>query len=332
MDNYDVAHRFFYDLSGYFSKNYINVSYRNYKFFSYYTCIGKVVEDLDGRYILLVSEDNFSSTTAKHISNLIGACPFDRMRVPVNYGDSDININELENKIIKKLDYFKNQKLSQKYNRDEYCRYYTMLCEISHRVIKIKKSTITKYRKLYLELQDVEKVKALKKKQQILDRKAIEKSIKDFKKLIDTKNLDELKDWLKYNWNCNKVLYKQLKNYINDKTVESLTNGKNLLEIIACAYNSNIEWHIRQLLQEYLQNKYKDYSFVWIEGENFKTSKHVTIKIEDCKSLIRLYKSGKIKHGMQLNQYTILEVKNDYVRIGCHTISRENLDILLSSF
>ena len=162
MDNYDIAHLFFDDLSGSFKKSYMNVSYEAYKFYSYDTIIGKVIENLDGRLILLVSDNNFSNTTGKHISNLIGACPFnfDRIvKIPIEYEQKDININELENAITEKLDYFKNQKFSHKYNRDEYCRYYTMLCEISHRVVKVKKSVIAKYRKLYLDLQNIEKVK-----------------------------------------------------------------------------------------------------------------------------------------------------------------------------
>jgi hypothetical protein len=335
MNNYDIAHKFFYDLDGYFSKHYMNVSYSNYKYYSYYTIIGKVIEDIDGNYLLLVSEDNFSNTTAKHINNLLGACPFNnRMYVPVNYGDSDIYVDKLEEKIVKKLEIYKKSKLALKENREKYCRYYTMLCEISHKIVKVKKSVIAKYRGLYLELQDINKVKELKKKQRLQDNKENERIEKEFQKLIKAKNLDELKKWLSHNWSCDKKLYKKVKNYINEKTVENLTNNKNLLEIINSAYNynSNLNWGDKQLLQEFLKSKYEKFSFVWIEDDKLKTSQYVIVKVEDCKTLIRLYKHGKIKHGMQLNQYTILEVKNDYIKIGCHKILRENIDLLINGF
>ena len=321
MDNYGIAHKFFYDLSGYFSKHYMNVSYKNYKFYSYGTIIGKVIEDLDGNFLLLVSENNFSNTTAKHINNLLRACPFnDYMYVPIEMYDRDIYINNLEKIICKKLDYFKNQKFSQKYNRDEYCRYYTMLCEISHRVVKVKKSVIAKYRKLYLDLQNIEKVKSIKKLQREKDLKLAEKARKEREKALkQLKNecllieLENIVDYAKFVFS-------------NNFTNESIESLKNTPE-----YGINKIREIKNKVRNFLQDTYENYSFVWIDGENFKTSKNVTVKIEDCQPLIRLYKSGKVKHGMQLNQYTILEVKKDFVKIGCHKISIENINCLIKS-
>jgi hypothetical protein len=321
MNNYEVAHKFFYDLNGNFEKSYLNVSYNNYKFYSYYTCIGKVVDSLDGRCILLVSENDFSNTTSKHIGNLLGACPFDFIYVPVNYGDNDIDINNLENKIIKQLNIYKNSKLTLKENRDEYCRYYTMLCDVSHRVVKIKKSNIAKYRDLYLELQDISKIKELKKKQRAQDRKAREKarkkrieSEKALTKDLNFLGVEKLQDYINFYYNKNYALQKF--EIANISIWDAQLQYKRL--------------YIK--LKDYFQDNFKGYDFVWTEGENFKTSKSVIVKIEDCLPLIKLYKENRIKHGLKLNQYTVLEVKNDYIKIGCHKISRENLDTLLKEF
>ena len=80
MANIDIAHEFFYsDFDS--SRNYNNISYSENLFYSYYTVIGAVVKSKTGNNILLVSEDSMSSTTGKHIGNLISACPFSCLRV-----------------------------------------------------------------------------------------------------------------------------------------------------------------------------------------------------------------------------------------------------------
>jgi hypothetical protein len=330
MDNYDVAHKFFYDMDGYFKKHYINVWYDNYKFYSYGTIIGKVIEDKDGNFLLLVSENNFSNTTCKHISNLLGACPFNnRLFVPIAMYDRDININELEKIICKKLDVYKNSKLSLKENREKYIHYYNMLQSVNDKVIKVKKSVFNKYSKLYEDLKDIEKVKSIKKAENIKNRKENEKINKEFEKLIKEKNLDELKAYITIR-NCELKLYKLLKNYITEKTVENLIKDKNLLDIINLAFNSNLNWQEKNDIKNYLYKNYK-YDYVWIDGENFKTSKNISVKIEDCKPLIRLYQSGKAKHGLKLNQYTILEITKEFVKIGCHKIPVENINCLIEN-
>ena len=47
-----------------------NVSFNNDEFYSYSTCIAKKVQGY-GQRVLLVSRDNFSSTTSKHISAIV---------------------------------------------------------------------------------------------------------------------------------------------------------------------------------------------------------------------------------------------------------------------
>lgn len=72
MKNIDIAHEFFYsDFNS--SRNFNNINYSENLFYSYYTVIGAVVKSKTGNNILLVSEDSMSSTTGKHIGNLISA-------------------------------------------------------------------------------------------------------------------------------------------------------------------------------------------------------------------------------------------------------------------
>ena len=121
-----------------------------------------------------------------------------------------------------------------------------------------------------------------------------------------------------------------LKNYITEKTVENLIKDKNLLDIINLAFNSDLNWQEKNDIKNYLYKNY-NYDYVWIKNDTFKTSKNVTVKIEDCKTLIKLYQHNKIKHGMKLNQYTVLEVTKEFVKIGCHKISIENINCLIKS-
>jgi hypothetical protein len=293
MDNYDIAHKFFYDLSGYFKKHYMNVSYNNYKFYSYGTIIGKVIEDRDGNYILLVSENNFSNTTCRHIANLLGACPFSYLHVPVKMYDRDINIDDLEKTITKKLDFYKNEKLSLKQNRNEYIRYFDMLNTVSNKIVKIKKAVIKKYEKLYNDLQNSEAVKRIKHNEHIKAQKAADKLKKELAKITKSKNLCELAQ-MAYGYN----------------------NG----------VNSELKAKIKMLI-----NPLHNYAFAWIKDDTFETSKGIEIKIKDCMPLIRLYKAGKVKHGLKLNQYTVLEVTEKFITIGCHKIPAENIKQLIAS-
>ena len=93
MNNYDIAHNFFYQEGENFDKYYKSMSYNNDKFYSYGTIIAKKMIDKNGDKCLFLSANNFSNTTTKHINYLRQACPYyNILYVPVDYNQKDISI------------------------------------------------------------------------------------------------------------------------------------------------------------------------------------------------------------------------------------------------
>ena len=76
-------------------------------------------------------------------------------------------------------------------------------------------------------------------------------------------------------------------------------------------------------------NPNNDLSFVWIENEyTVRTSKNIRMNMDIVKTGLKLWKHNKIKHGYKVDFYTVLEVRKDYIQIGCHKIPTENIQAL----
>ena len=295
MNNYDIAHEFFYQDGEKFDKYYKSMSYNNDKFFSYSTIIGKKMIDKNGNKCLFLSNSNFSNTTAKHINYLRQACPFyNVLYIPVEYNQKDITIENTIEKLIENLDYYEKSKLSLKANRQEFIYNFTTILDINDNFKTIKKSIIKKYQGLFDILTNDESTKELKKKiaeKQKQDLLKLKKKINSYLKKYDLSTLA-------------KMVYDY-----NDNTLDG-------------------EKDIKKAIKQYI-NPNDDLSFVWSDGENFKTSKNITMSKNDCDLIIKLYKAGKLKHGFQLGYYTVLEVSEKFLKIGCHKIPVENINCLI---
>ena len=112
-NRYDVAHEFFYQTG---NKNYTfggTCSFYENTFFSYSTCIGEITEDINGQRVLLISDNNFSHTTSKHLSALYNASPFyDIYTFYQDYGNREFYTNEI-------LKVIKNNLQPSKFTRKE---------------------------------------------------------------------------------------------------------------------------------------------------------------------------------------------------------------------
>ena len=80
MANTEAAHAFFYSEGGFYNRR-TPEAFCNDLFFSYSTCIAKKTRTKDGRRILLLSKNKFSSTTSKHIAALKYACYWDIIEI-----------------------------------------------------------------------------------------------------------------------------------------------------------------------------------------------------------------------------------------------------------
>lgn len=299
MQNSDVAHRFFYDRQGSFNRWSMNVSYNNDKYWSYGTVIGKITQDINGNNVFILSDDTFSNTTAKHIGELRAACPYyDIYRLPQRMGNTDFYDNQTIETLKSNLEWYAKAKLTQKPNREGLTHNYNMLQSTlqlkdfkeQHKAIK---KILKSYETLYNSVNDPEKLKELKELQAKREKQQKAKLKRELNKVFN-----------KYSY-LQQIQYA----YTNDLTL------------------SDNDKEIKAKLRQYLNPK-NDLSFVWFNGDFCKTSQHITVNKNEAITLLKLWQHNKLKHGMTISYYTVLEVMDKYVKIGCHKIPTENLQAL----
>ena len=307
MQNLDVAHEFFYDGDGNFYRSSMTVSYRDNKFYSYATCIGELTKDINGNNVCIVSDDTFSSTTAKHLNALKSACPYDIYYLPTDYGNREFYVNETIKELIDKLEYYSKSKLTQKYNREKLTNTFNMLQGIlqlekfktEHNFIK---KILKKYTDIVQSVNNPEQLKHIKELQAKKEKQQKEKLKRELNKLFKKYSYLELL----------KFAYSDY--WLNDFSITAYNEQKELKEKLRKYFNPKNEW-----------------SFVWFEDYNAKTSKHISVNRKETEALLKLRSKGKLKNGMKISYYTILEHNDKFVKIGCHKIPAENLKALLNS-
>ncbi len=299
MKNIDIAHEFFYsNFNG--SRNFNNISYSENLFYSYYTVIGAVVQSKFGNNILLVSEDSMTSTTGRHIGYLINACPFSFLRVPMEYGNHYFSLEACIERIVKNLEDYSNSKLSLKANREGYIQSFNQLQYINDNIQDIDSSLLEQYKPLFDLLNNSDEVKQLKAK---LKEKAKQDRIKaqqELNELLSNYNYLDLAQFA-FDIHHAKIVFDD---YKTDRELSA---------------------RVRKIL-----NPNNDLSFAWIdEDENIvKTSKNIKMPMDIVRTGLKLWKHNKIKHGYRVGCYTVLEVRKDYVQIGCHKIPIDNIKAL----
>ena len=297
MKNKDVAHQFFYDFNGRFKRRSMTVSYEKNKYWSYSTVIAKITQTITGKTICIISDNNFSVTTSKHISKLIHACPFDIYYLPQKYGYQDFNPCDVVDNCIYNLDYYSKQKLSQKPNRKSFSKYFLMLqttleIEGFENYFEKTEKALNEYRELFNDINDPAKLAKIKAIQKQREKEKQQRLKEELKQHIERFDISELA-YLAY----------------SNQTV--------------------VDTDLRTKLRQYLNHK-NDLSFIWFDNDLVRTSQDITVNRKEVEVLLKLWKKGQLKHGMTISYYTVLEVMENYVKVGCHKIPVSNLDALLN--
>ena len=302
--NRDIAHAFFYQTGKYYCKHYYNCSYSDDLFFSYGTAIGRKLKNNKGQDVLLYSDSNMSVSTGRHISYLRSACPFGiSVSVPLQYGRSFISLADIVDDLIDNLKYYSGMNLGQKANREGLSNAYRTLkimieqfeglSELTRtRTLENIKSELKNYKDVYESVNDPEKLKKLKEAQAKRAREKAQKLKEELKDLLKDFGYLELLHWAYgYGSRCNPDLKPKLRKYFNPKN---------------------------------------ELSFVWIDpitpdGSQCVTSQGVKMDTDEVNIALRLWLAGKLKRGMKIGYYTVVDIQPSFVKVGCHKIPCENL-------
>lgn len=293
--NQEMAHKFFYsDFNEYNYPHYKNCGYDHDIFISYNTAIARVVEDKHGEKICLLSAVTYSNSTRKHLNYLRWACPFHILYVPTDYGCRDISISNTVYLLFRNLDFYKNSKLTQKANRNNFTENYIQLENLlEHFDIELsneQKDFLPEYKELFDTLQNSDAVKLLKARE-------MEKAREQARKQKETLAL-----------------------LLKENTLGGLAQS-------AYSPSSPLTYEEKEKIRQAI-NPNQDLSFVWLEGDQYKTSQRINIDKREGDLLLKLYKHGKLTHGYRISIYTVLSVCDDFVKIGCHKIPARNLQEL----
>lgn len=302
VDNRALAHRFFYqDEKSRGEYAHLTVSFDKDTFRSYRTAVGRLVKDKNtGKPLLLYSKDSLSTTTSKHISVLIQACPHERLAVPQHYGNHYLSFAQIYEDCIKQMGYYMDNphELSKADNRRKVISAYSTLKNCITRVegFEIVATTIDpKYKDMYERLYNPEEVKKLQSEQRKKQATANKEAKKQLAELMATKSYSEIAKIAFDYW-----------------------------------YDSGFDRSQRAKIEKTI-NPDKKYSIAYFDGGVLKTSQNIAMPYDEAIRLLQIYKAGKGKHGEKvMERYTVQAVyENGDVKIGCHLISRHNLEELM---
>ena len=123
--------------------NCANVSFNPNEFYSYKTCIAKKVKGYGGQRVLLVSRDNFSITTSKHIQCIVHSfyCEDNDIDalvyVPFSYEDKDVSLFTLADRFYGALRDYRNFDFNLKSDRQKFSILYHHAKNFSDKVMTL---------------------------------------------------------------------------------------------------------------------------------------------------------------------------------------------------
>ncbi len=291
MDNQTIAHRFFYDEKRFFAPAGFNMWFKGDQIFSYRTVVAKIQRGLGGSTYTLLSDHSMSPTTGRHISYIYSASPYPVIHVPMRYGESRFDVNMIETRLTEELDNLAELKMTRKENREAYSRAFQELEIAAHLLVKIKKSVLNKYRKLFDQINDPEQIAKEKRRAREAAKRQHEKLKKELTRLIECHNIAELAE---------------------------MAYGK----------YDKIDVNMKNKLKKYI-NPTGELAFAWKDGTHFRTSKGVSVSAGEVERVARIFKAGKLKHGDKLSLYTICSITDKAVKIGCHLLPMDNIRCLI---
>ena len=289
LTNQQIAHEFFY--SDFQSNNYPsskNCGYRGDTFKSYATAVARVLTDKNGELVCLFSAYTYSTTTAKQLSYLRRACPFTILYVPTEYGIGTIELSDVVYNLFRELDRCHQLDTGKKPNRLAIIDNYNQI------------QGILSHFNIVLSDEQVAKLDV-------------------YRLFVDSVQVYE------------NELAKRRAKRLEERTAKALEmlNSDNLLDVVESIYSPKSPLTYAQKVERRNQlNPNSSLSFVWVDGDTYRTSQGVTVSKREGDLLLKLFAAGKLRHGHHIDRYTVLSVCDAFVQIGCHKIPARNLSEL----
>ena len=289
LTNQQIAHEFFY--SDFQSNNYPsskNCGYRGDTFKSYATAVARVLTDKNGELVCLFSAYTYSTTTAKQLSYLRRACPFTILYVPTEYGIGTIELSDVVYNLFVELDRCHQLDTGKKPNRLAIIDNYNQI------------QGILSHFNIVLSDEQVAKLDV-------------------YRLFVDSVQAYE------------DVLAERRAKRLEERTAKALEmlNSDNLLDVVESIYSPKSPLTYAQKVERRNQlNPNSSLSFVWVDGDTYRTSQGVTVSKREGDLLLKLFAAGKLRHGHHIDRYTVLSVDSSFVKIGCHKIPARNLSEL----
>lgn len=308
MSKESLFHDFFHNPTARGVYSSCNMSFQGDKFYSYATVIGQKFELKSGP-VLVVSSNNMSPTTSRHLSTLRRACPYPSERIacaPFKMGNyCAYSVDSIVSLFEQGIERFLEKRLSQAPIRREASAllyYYGKFRELFH-VKKLYKPSL-ELRRLINEIEakrnaPVDPVKAEK------NRLARERKI--------AKTLEQAKDWsyfekVKFCFDFNNHY-----SFLSQRERGLLRNAL-IAELSPVLPSSHGAWSFR-------------YSFAWLsdDGNEVVTSQRVHLPVDVVRRAFRIWREHGIAALRSVGGYTFDEVSDSYFKIGCHYIPMKNI-------
>lgn len=311
MTSQELAHRFFHNPEARGKYAGCNASFSNSGwdntirgYYSYSTRIAAITENAAGDECLLISDYTYSKTTAKHLNELLRACPYDSEHIIFVPNCEDSRYGFIYN--MQWLTEYTLKELNRKENREKFVR------------------TLEMYDKFVAHFGDKNMPKECK-----LIRKR--KSIADMLEYIRTKDSALLERLA--------VKHEELQARIAEREREIKAAMRKLsankLEQVRIAFQRQTDQRTKDIATQYrrmLQNakdcKGRNYSYIWADDVEIHTSQGITMGIHMVKRLLGMWKAQQNIVGEKAGYYTILENTKESVKVGCHVIPTWNIEEL----
>lgn len=316
---YDIAHSFFYADEGigrgsgsyssrlWYSKPWACEKGIIMNAYSYSTIIAQIRLDKQGRKVCVMSNYRYSNTTAKHLSYLRQACPFDILYVP-HVESNPLTAFEDNLKRYVKMDFDENE-FRHKEEREYLLDLLRMFDEYDKRIGTSKR------------------LRAMRRSKAITNKEELCRAIN-----ADRANVANISEAAKKRHQRMLAKQKAERERVK-KFVDKFMHSKNQNETLQAAFRYDY-WRDDKLkaLHEAL-TKGNGYAFVWFDADANKvcTSKRVSVSVDEVQRLLMLWHARSNIIGQKCSMYTIVENNSNHVKIGCHTIPVWNVQMLYNT-